>query len=237
MEGANLIQAHLKNADLRLTLLNSGTRLNGAILTGVSLDQAIFENTNLSDVEWERVPLLGDEWAANKSYAFGNIAKQSPLRAKQYEAAARAYRMLSTALQNQGLGRDADNYAYRAKVMRRRQLWHQRRWLSYLGDAIFGLTCGYGHRLWQIILAYGGVVILFALAFLFTGNAEIHGPFTWQAMLDALQISLNAIHGRVFFAQFGLDTAQSWIATFESIAGIGIEAIFVAALIQKLFSR
>ncbi|HEX9414433.1 MAG TPA: hypothetical protein VF916_13085, partial [Ktedonobacterales bacterium] len=60
---------------------------------------------------------------------------------------------------------------------------------------------------------------------------------SWQAVADAAQISLNAIHGRVFFAQFGLDTAQSWIATGESICGIVIEGVFVAVLIQRLFSR
>jgi hypothetical protein len=54
---------------------------------------------------------------------------------------------------------------------------------------------------------------------------------------QAAQISLNAVHGRVFFAQFGLDTVQSWIATAESIVGIIIEGIFVAVLIQRLFSR
>ena len=47
---------------------------------------------------------------------------------------------------------------------------------------------------------------------------------------DALQISLNAIHGRVFFVQFGLDTAQSWIATIESVVGIVIEGVFVGAI-------
>jgi len=48
---------------------------------------------------------------------------------------------------------------------------------------------------------------------------------------DALQISLNAIYGRVFFVQFGLDTLQSWLATAESV----IEGVFVAMIIQRLF--
>jgi len=58
---------------------------------------------------------------------------------------------------------------------------------------------------------------------------------TVQNVLDVLQISLNAIHGRVFFAQFGLDTLQSWLATAESVIGIVIEGVFVAMLIQRLF--
>jgi hypothetical protein len=56
-------------------------------------------------------------------------------------------------------------------------------------------------------------------------------------MLDALQVSLNAIHGRVFFTQLGLDTLQSWLATLESIVGIVIEGVFVEMLIQRFFAR
>ena len=56
-----------------------------------------------------------------------------------------------------------------------------------------------------------------------------------QDGVDALQISLNAIHGRVFFVQFGLDTLQSWLATAESVIGIVIEGVFVAMIIQRLF--
>ena len=52
---------------------------------------------------------------------------------------------------------------------------------------------------------------------------------------NALRISLNAIHGRVFFIQFGLDTLQSWLATAESVIGIVIEGVFVAMIIQRLF--
>jgi hypothetical protein len=45
------------------------------------------------------------------------------------------------------------------------------------------------------------------------------------------------VHGRVFFAQFHLDTLQSWLATAESIVGIVIEGVFVAMLIQRFFGR
>jgi hypothetical protein len=58
-----------------------------------------------------------------------------------------------------------------------------------------------------------------------------------QNILDALQISLNAIHGRVFFVQFGLDTLQSWLATAESVIGIVIEGVFVAMVIQRFFGK
>ncbi len=79
-------------------------------------------------------------------------------------------------------------------------------------------------------------MLFFAALFLgarYLGSGTIDGT----QVADALQISLNAIHGRVFFVQFGLDTAQSWIATIESIIGIVIEGVFLAMLIQRFFGK
>jgi hypothetical protein len=68
-------------------------------------------------------------------------------------------------------------------------------------------------------------------------SADLVSTHALDAFARNVQISLNAIHGRAFFAQFGLDTVQSWIATAESVVGIVIEGLFVAVLIQRLFSR
>jgi len=54
---------------------------------------------------------------------------------------------------------------------------------------------------------------------------------------EALLLSLTAIHGRVFFAQFGLDSVQSWVAAVETVTSIFIEGTFVAMLMQRLFGR
>ena len=97
---------------------------------------------------------------------------------------------------------------------------------------------GYGYRIWRIFAAYVLVVLLFAAGYLVPGIVLRQGQLpTGQGVLDAVQISLNAIHGRVFFAQFSLDTLQSWFATSESIVGIVIEGVFVAMLIQRFFGR
>ncbi len=149
----------------------------------------------------------------------------------------RAYRLLAVALQNTGLGEVAARYSYRAQIMQRKRRWHERRLSAYLGSAFLALFAGYGYRLGRVFVAYGLTVGLFAALSLLPGVARGGTHLSWQAVADAAQISLNAIHGRVFFAQFGLDTAQSWIATGESICGIVIEGVFVAVLIQRLFSR
>ena len=54
-----------------------------------------------------------------------------------------------------------------------------------------------------------------------------------QAYLE----SITAIHGRVFLEQFSLATPQIWLTALEAIAGLVIEGIFIAMLIQRFFGR
>jgi hypothetical protein len=99
-------------------------------------------------------------------------------------------------------------------------------------------AAGYGYRLVRIALDYVLIVALFAGGYLVSRPIANHACHSHRAGApDALQISLNAIQGRVFFAQFQLDTVQSWLATMESILGIVIERVFVAMLIQRFFGR
>jgi hypothetical protein len=41
--------------------------------------------------------------------------------------------------------------------------------------------------------------------------------------MEALFVSCIAIHGRVFFEQFGPDNILSWMAVLESMIGLVIE--------------
>lgn len=144
-------------------------------------------------------------------------------------------------LRAQGLNEDADRFAFRAQVLQREVLRRQGSWGRWLFSWLLAVLAGYGYRLWRIFAAYALVVTLFAAGYFFSGHV-LSGPgVSWrtvgQGMLDAYQVSLNAVHGRVFFVQFGLDTLQSWLATAESIIGIVIEGVFVAMIIQRFFSR
>jgi Pentapeptide repeats (8 copies) len=237
LERTDLFKAHLEGADLRRASFDKTTQLGRATLTGALFDQAIFDNTSLSDVEWADVSVLGDELSADRLLDDRGKPKSRADRARGYGAAGRAYRLLATTLQSQGGGDDADHYAYRAQVMKRRQLWYQRHRGAYFFSGFLSLSAGYGYRLRRVFGVYALVVLLFAISYLLARLLTTHASLTWQAAADAAQISLNAIHGRVFFAQFQLDTFQSWLATIESLLGIVIEGVFVAVLIQRLFSR
>jgi uncharacterized protein YjbI with pentapeptide repeats len=261
LEGADLTEAHLEGkmmaaddlarirgwaadfperlspADLRGASFDKASRLQEAVLTGVSFDQVTFDNTNLTVVDWSLVDRLGDERTARARTGAGGQPKDRDTRLAQFKAAVRANRQLAVALQAQGLSEDASRFAYRAQVLQRQVLRRQRKLGAYLFSLLLAVLAGYGYRLWRIFAIYGLTVTAFASAYLAAGLAAGHASLTLQSALDALQVSLNAIHGRVFFAQFGLDTLQSWLATGESILGIVIEGVFVAMLIQRFFGR
>jgi uncharacterized protein YjbI with pentapeptide repeats len=237
LEGAHLESAHLEGADLRNASFDKTSHLNGAVLTDAQLDQTIFDNTDLSVVPWGRVLRLGEERIAQQSRDEKGQKKPPELRRDEYEDATCAYQRLATTLRAQGLSEEADYYTYRAKVMKRRLLWRQHRLGAYLLSGSLALMAGYGYRIQRIFAVYGLTVAVFAALFLIAGISAGHTALSFASAADAAQISLNAIHGRVFFAQFNLDTLQSWLATIESIFGIVIEGVFVAMLIQLFFGR
>jgi len=236
LEGANLGGASLARADLCNVWMDKATSLNNVMLERASLDQATFDNTNLSVVDWKKIPILGDELTAQTARDAGGKRKSRQQRITDYQAAVRAYRRLAVALQANGLSEEATNYLYRASIMQRRLSRHERRLGAYFFSVLLAVLAGYGYRLGRIVVAYVTVVAAFALAFLaaryFAGTV-----IDWEQAGEATQISLNAIHGRVFFAQLTLDSVQAWIATVESVVGIVIEGVFVAMLIQRFFGR
>jgi hypothetical protein len=239
---------YLEGADLRLAFFDAATALNDVVLTSheqgtARLADVRWGDANLSVVDWTALHEVGDERAAREwtwKPAYGQEGTPAARRRAHldaYREAVRAYRQLAVALQTQGLNEEAAHFAFRAQHLQRQVLRRQGRIGGYLFSLLLAAVSGYGYRLGQILVAYSLVVLLFAGGFLGTGLAAGHTHLSTTAVLDALQISLNAIHGRVFFAQFGLDTAQSWMATGESIIGIVIEGVFVAMLIQRFFGR
>ncbi|HUY78698.1 MAG TPA: hypothetical protein VMV29_18140, partial [Ktedonobacterales bacterium] len=105
------------------------TSMDHALLADVRLDGVIFDNTNLSVVDWSRVRRLQDERIARHA-RFGEEVetwdpekrgkrKSRDERNGEYQAAAWAYRLLVVALQAKGMSEAAAGYAYRAQLMQR----------------------------------------------------------------------------------------------------------------------
>lgn len=248
LDGADLAHANLEGADLRAANLMGvrlwHTRLAGADLREVILDGAsrlrdmeVDDHTRFSDVAWNNAQVTRVEWPARLGDELDTKKGNRRERASAVRDAARAYRGLALALRQQGLLQRASDYRVREQQLERHARWIEGNVLAWVGLGVLELLAGYGERLGRIFVAYALIVLVFAAGFLAADMVAGQIPLTAQHALDALQISLNAVHGRVFFAQFHLDTLQSWLATAESIVGIVIEGIFVAMLIQRFFGR
>ena len=234
LEGAILDGAHLEGANLTTTWFDKASRLNNAILTGVSLDQISFDNTNLTVVDWSLVEILGDEQTARTRNDKDGELKNRATRVNEYKSAVRANRVLAVALQAQGISEDASRFAYHAQILQREVYRRQRKVGAYLFSLLIAALAGYGYKLGRILIAYGFSLAVFAAAYFTAGQWFGATHLTWY---QAILVSLTAIHGRVFFESFGLNSIQSWIAAVESVVGIVIEGVFVAMLIQRFFGR
>jgi hypothetical protein len=258
---ANLSQAHLRqailrNAQLRFSDLSgagfsrsdlSGANLRGARLSATTLlgEVTIDDQTQLRDVVWNGAPLtqmswdgvwrLGDELEAKRKTGHSGTAKTKREHLADVRGAVRAYKQLALVLQAQGLTDEAVRFGYRAQVLQRELHWQQRRFGRWFFSFLLAVLAGYGYRLSRILAAYVLVVAAFTIAFLMADTLSGQTSLSIQSAVDSLQVSLNAVHGRVFFVQFHLDTLQSWLATAESIIGIVIEGVFVAMLVQRFF--
>ncbi len=242
LEGANLRSAHLEGismppTNLRKAFFDSATELDGVILGNaehgfVKLADVSWGGVNLSVVKWSEVKMLGDEFEARQTTSEGK-KKDRNVRLGEYERAVRANRQLAIVLRNQGLNEKADHFAYRAQLLQRKVLWRQHESGRWLFSMLLALLSGYGYRIWRILVAYLLTVSLFALAYFVLGMHFSPHLHLDQAYLE----SITAFHGRVFLEQFSTNTPQIWLTALEAIAGLVIEGVFIAMLIQRFFGK
>ncbi len=243
-EAADLYGAHFESevpADLGWAYFDSATRLDR-----VTLGNARGMGPRVAGTYWNGVDLTLTDWATVKMLGDEVLARNGPRLHEQnrgpgptawlhgYQRAVQANRQLSAALRSQGLGEEADRFTYRGQKLQRQVFWRQRKVGGWLFSLLLAALSGYGYRLGRILFAYGLALVVFAGAY-FTAGQWFGG--THLAWYESFLVSLTAIHGRVFFSQFGLDSLQSWVAAVESVVGIVIEGVFVAMLIQRFFSR
>ena len=175
--------------------------------------------------------------SATRIRGFREYRKTRQQRVDDYRAAERAYRALSARLNEQGVARDAARFQYRAEVMARNANFHRGGifYLSALGSFLLGWFSGYGiYNIWRLLLTYVGVIAGFTAFYVVYG--VVNGqPLTWSSLFSALLLSITTLHGR----GFGQLTTQnsllfSGVATFESVVGVGVEALVVAALVRRI---
>ena len=263
LEGADLLGAQLEGADLTHAKLEvvqlAGVKLTNDKGIGPSVADASWAGTNMSVVTWSDIVMLGDEYRARQRDNIGG-KKDQATRLSEYRAAMRATHQLAVVLQDQGLIPDASRFAYRAKCLERTLLWYELRtviWLdpnstrrtvksvrkgltlffsiliSWLFSWFLFLIAGYGYRLRFCFFWYFLVILGCAFAYLLV---EPH-YFTWWT---ALGESVNVFHGRGAspnIPQLTHPARFAMLTIAEAWAGLVIEVVFVATLIQRFFGK
>jgi uncharacterized protein YjbI with pentapeptide repeats len=217
LEGAFLVNAWLDSKTvLAESHLDSKTRLGDIQWGGVGA-------VNLTRINWEKVPTLGDERDVGFS---GEVW--------QHENVVRAYRQLATQLRVQGINEVADRFAYRAQVRQRRVFLRRFRIPQYLGSLFLDLISGYGYRPVRSLIAYVLVILGFAATYFALGGANGQA-LSWN---EAIVISMTAFHGRGFFsAVFQPGDLQAAVAAVEAFIGLLIEIVLIATFTQRFFAR
>ncbi len=235
MEDASLKGALLGGADLRAAFLSNATNLEGACLHAengsghmASLVDVDWANVNLGVVDWETVQEIGDE----------QQARQKP-STENYRAATRAYRQLAVELGNQGMGEEADRFAYKAQLLQRIVYRRQKKWSKFAISWFLDKLAGYGYKPGRSVFIYAFIVLFFSTLYCIVpsaSNIKAGPPLSiwWQALL----FSILSVHGRISPPDgTKIDCTFTWLAAIETILGLLIEITFIATLTQRFFAK
>lgn len=158
------------------------------------------------------------------------------------EVAARANRQLANALRDQGMGRIADQFAYRAYVCGRLGLLVGGGIHKYLGSLLLDWISGYGFKPLRSLITYVVVILCFAAAYFGVTNFQtvpfLHTHTTPLIWYEAIVLSISSFHGRGLFPTgLALGDPIAIIAAAEAIIGLLIEITFIATFTQRYFAR
>lgn len=256
LQGARLDRANLEGARLRGAHIEDAS-LKGALLGGADLRAAFFSNatnlegacfytedgsgrmTSLVDVDWAHVNLGVIDWEAVQVIGDEQQARQKP-STENYRAATRAYRQLAVELRNQGMGEEADRFAYKAQLLQRIVYRRQKKWSKFATSWFLDRLAGYGYKPARSLLIYAIIILFFAILYYIlpnTTNLGSKGPlwFTWW---QALLFSIVSFHGRVQPASdVDVGYTFTWLGAIESVLGLLIEITFIATFTQRFFAK
>lgn len=254
----------LPPADLRRAFFDPAANLEDVIFGekkrgSVRLADVRWGDVNLAVVEWDDLDRLGDEIDAERSRKVVEVdttdgtkivtklgaRKTATERSKEYKAAARAYRFLSVALREQGLAAHATRFHYRAEVMDRKALFYRARarllsksfllapafYLQWLLSLALGTFAGYGDQIWRLFATYAVVIAGFAGLFLGLSHISV----TPSHALNIVALSVTAFHGRgISPPGLTVTPPMAWWSAVESVTGLLIEGLFIAAFTRRV---
>ncbi len=159
---------------------------------------------------------------------------QAKAKLDAFRAAVRANRQLATALRDQGMNEEADQFAYRAQVLQRQVFHLQHKRGRAALSAFLDLLAGYGYRPGRSLVAYVIAILGFAVGYYLIGQAV--GPAF--APDGAVVFSMTSFHGRGFFpGGISIEDPITKLAAIEAFVGLIIEVSFIATFTQRFFGK
>lgn len=199
---------------------------------------------------------LGDEREAREYKDSDGKPKDKATRLQEYMDAVRANRQLATALRQQGLNEDSDRFAFCAQVLQRDVFRLQGNWGRFAFWMLLQKLAGYGYRPMNTLLWYLTLLVVSTLLFWWQGMSLAHPtltvvcltqktcnvvtilPPTWYQLLgQSIAESVTAVHGRGFFQGAAQSGLEWFMAAFDAVAGLIIEASFIATFVQRFYAR
>lgn len=198
---------------------------------------AHLDGVNLAAASLEHVRTLGEETEALRGTHADGKAKDDSTRLTEYQTAVRANRQFAVALRNQGLNELADHFTYRAQLLQRTVLRLEGKWGKFAFSWGLDRLAGYGYKPLRTLICYAVVLALSTGLFFWQAMTLAHHPVWGEKLGESLVAAITALHGRGFFPGQVQSGWQLGLAAFDAVAGLIIEASFVATFVQRFFAR
>lgn len=263
LERADIRDAHLAGADLTLAYMDVGTMLDNVTLStqrdgAAQVADLHWDDVNITVVRWAYVDVLGDEQVLTrtKTRSTAPHSQEIARQISQYEVAVRANRQVAVLLRAQGINEAADRFAYQAQTLQRDVLRLQGDWGRFCFFTFLQRLAGYGYRPGYALRWYGATLLVSTLSFWWQAMVLAHPvvalscapgracvgqvvqPQSWYELLgESVLASITFIHGRGFFPGQLTTGWQMLTAAIDAVAGLVIEASFVATFVQRFFAR
>jgi hypothetical protein len=219
LQGANLLWASLQGADLWGANLQRAS-LSAANLQGADLQAANLQRARLADAKLRDANLEGANWG---DYVLGEEM------AREFGAAASAYRALKQWHTEAGMYDIAGQFHYREMEARRKLAWQERRLPYAVATYVLRFLYGYGERPERVI---GWVAaVIFGLAFVYLLPGVLTGGF-WSALYYSA-VSFTAL-GYGGWAPEPQGWAGRFLGAGESFIGVFMMALFLVTFTRKM---
>lgn len=235
--------ASQSGSDLRKVTFDARTDLKAVCLCdkvhgSVHIADALYNGVNLAVVDWKHVTTLGEDQEAEKLDKERPRRKQEGVAHDIRQAAVRANRQLAGALRDQNLNEEADRFSYSAQLLHTRAIRHQSgKHAEWLFREVLDKLAGFGYHWERTVYCYAGIVAFSTIVYFWQNLVFLpHSPW-YQSLGQAFVAAITALHGRGFFPESAQSGVQMAMAALDAVAGLVIEASFVATFTQRFFAR